>query len=112
MRSDRTIRTLAALACTTLALALGSTGAGAQLAHASASTLALSDNTTAHARAFGAISVNPAGLGMPGSGFSLALVPVQARVGLAPVTRADLVEYEGLVVPTAVVEDWPGAIDA
>lgn len=111
-RTRMRTRILPALALAIAAVAAAPASVRAQLAHASASTLALSDNTTAHARAFGAISVNPAGLGMPGSGFSLALVPVQARVGLAPVTRADLVEYEGVVVPTAVVEDWLGAIDA
>src|SRR5690606_29972745 len=112
MRSDRTIRTLAALACTTLALALGSTGAGAQLAHASASNLALSDNTTATARAFGAISVNPAGLGMPGSGFSLALAPIQGRAGIGPVTLSDLSDFQGIRVPALVAEEWLTAIEA
>ncbi len=80
--------------------------ADAQLANASASTLALSGATTATARGFGAISVNPAGLGMPGSGFSLALLPIQARAGLGPVTLSDLNEYQGVVVPDAVIEEW------
>lgn len=80
--------------------------ADAQLANASTSTLALSGATTATARGFGAISVNPAGLGMPGSGFSLAILPIQTRVGFGPVTLSDLKEYEGVVVPDAVVEEW------
>lgn len=80
--------------------------ADAQLANASASTLALSGATTATARGFGAISVNPAGLGMPGSGFSLALLPIQARAGFGPVTLSDLNEYQGVVVPDAVIEEW------
>ncbi|MCS5661107.1 MAG: hypothetical protein NZ842_11975, partial [Dehalococcoidia bacterium] len=44
----------------------------AQLGDASATTLGLSGNNTATVRGFGAISVNPAGLAMSGSGFSLA----------------------------------------
>jgi hypothetical protein len=80
--------------------------ADAQLANASASNLALSGATTATARGFGAISVNPAGLGMPGSGFSLALLPVQARAGFGPVTLSDLNEYQGVVVPEAVAIEW------
>ena len=31
-----------------------------------------------------AISVNPAGLGMSGPGYSVALVPIQLRTGLIP----------------------------
>ena len=85
---------------------------GAQLANASASTIALSGNNTATVRGFGAISVNPAGLAMPGSGFSLALVPVQVRAGLGPVGLSDLADYEGMVVPVATKESWMTAIEA
>ena len=80
--------------------------AQAQLANASASTLALAGNQTALVRGFGAISVNPAGLGMPGSGFSLAVGPVQARAGLSPITLSDLYEFEGVVLPVATKEAW------
>ena len=82
----------------------------AQLADASASGLAMSGNNTAFVRGFGALSVNPAGLAMPGSGFSLALVPIQVRAGLGPVTLGDLAEYEGLPLPTATKELWLNAI--
>lgn len=85
---------------------------GAQLANASASTIALSGNNTATVTGFGAISVNPAGLAMPGSGFSLALVPVQVRAGLGPVGLSDLADYEGVVVPVATKEAWMTAIEA
>ncbi|MFW6200809.1 MAG: conjugal transfer protein TraF, partial [Gemmatimonadota bacterium] len=78
----------------------------AQLAHASASTLGLAENTTATARGFEAISVNPAGLGMPGSGFSLALAPVRVRTALHPVTLSDVAEYEGVEIPDATKEEW------
>ena len=84
----------------------------AQLANASASTIALSGNNTATVRGFGAISVNPAGLAMPGSGFSLALVPVQVRAGLGPVGLSDLADYEGEFVPVATKEAWMTAIEA
>ena len=84
----------------------------AQLANASASTIALSGNNTATVRGFGAVSVNPAGLAMPGSEFSLALVPVQVRAGLGPVGLSDLAEYEGEFVPVATKEAWMAAIEA
>ena len=85
---------------------------GAQLANASASTIALSGNNTATLSGFGAISVNPAGLGMPGSGFSPALVPVQVRAGLGPVGLSDLADYEGVLVPVSTKEAWMTAIEA
>jgi hypothetical protein len=78
----------------------------AQLTNASASTLALAGNHTASVRGFGAISVNPAGLGMPGSGFSLAVLPVMGRAGLAPITLSDLADFEGTLIPTSTKEAW------
>ena len=62
-------------------LLLAAAPAGAQLVNVSARSLALGGNDTAVARAFGAISVNPAGLAMPGSDFSLAVLPVRAYAG-------------------------------
>ena len=78
----------------------------AQLANASAATLGVGGNATAVARGFGAISVNPAGLGMPGAGFSLALAPVAVRQGLGPVTLSDLTDFEGALVPAATKAEW------
>jgi F plasmid transfer operon, TraF, protein len=86
--------------------------ASAQLANASATTLALSGNTTATARGFAALSVNPAGLGMPGSGFSLALIPLQIRTGIDPITAADLKDVEGKVIPNSVKERWLSQVNA
>lgn len=94
------------LGITLAALALGARPAAAQLAHASATTLGLAGNATATARGLAAISVNPAGLGMPGSGFTLTLVPVQVRPGLDPITMKDLKDFEGITVPTATKNDW------
>lgn len=88
------------------ASALLATRVAAQLPNASTTSLAMAGNNTAHVRGFAAISANPSGLGMPGSGFSLALAPVQLRMGLAPVTLGDLVDYEGRLVPTQVKDEW------
>lgn len=86
--------------------------ASAQLANASTSTLGLSGNNTATVRGFGTISVNPAGLAMPGSGFSLALIPIQIRSGINPIGLKDLKDVEGSLVPTAVKQDWLDRVTA
>lgn len=88
------------------ALLASPTPARAQLAHASASTLGLAGNHTALARGFGAISVNPAGLGMSDSGFGLAIGPARISLGAAPITMGDLADYQGVVVPDAVKAEW------
>lgn len=111
MTNQNTFRVLTAAVLSFAALTSGPKAASGQLAHASASTLALSGAHTASVRGFGAISVNPAGLGMPGSGFSLALLPVQARAGFGPVTLSDLYDYEGRVVPSSVAEEWVTRIE-
>jgi len=85
---------------------LQATPVEAQLANASATALGLSGNNTATVRNFGAISVNPAGLSMPGSGFSLAILPLQIRSGLDPITLSDISDFAGQVIPSATKEDW------
>ena len=102
------ILSILSLAATT---AMASHG-GAQLTNASASTLALAGNQTASVRGFGAISVNPAGLAMPGSGFSLALLPVRGVAGLSPVTLWELAEFQGVLVPASTKEAWLSKIGA
>ena len=57
-------------------------------------------------RGFGAISVNPAGLAMAGSDFSLALVPVRMAAAIAPVTPGDVKPFEGRLVPRDTKESW------
>ena len=94
------------------AILLASIPATAQLLPASARSLALAGNDTAVARAFGAISVNPAGLAMPGSEFSLALLPVRVHAGSGPITLADWKEHEGQVVKHATKTGWMDAVDA
>jgi hypothetical protein len=99
--------TLGRLASAALVLALlAPTRVAAQIADASAVTLGLAGNGVATARGLAALSRNPAGLGMPGPGFSLALLPVQLRAGLHPITLADLAEWEGRELPHAVAEEW------
>jgi len=112
MKRQTVLRGITAAVVTSSALILGASGADAQLAEASASTLALSGAQTATVRGFGAISVNPAGLGMPGSGFTLALVPVQARIGVGPVGLSEFKDYEGMLVPANVKEAWLTSIEA
>jgi hypothetical protein len=85
----------------------------AQLASASATTLGLAGNVTASVRGLGAISANPAGLGMPGSsGFAFALLPLQVRPGLGPVSLWDLAEFEGEVIPRETKEAWLAKIES
>ena len=80
--------------------------AAAQLTNASVSSLGLAGNDTAIVRGFGAISVNPAGLAMPGSEFSLALLPVRAAAAIGPVTLGDVKPFEGELVPEGTKESW------
>ena len=80
--------------------------AAAQLTSASVSSLGLAGNDTAIVRGFGAISVNPAGLAMPGSEFSLALLPVRAAAAVGPVTLGDVKPFEGELVPERTKESW------
>jgi hypothetical protein len=99
------------VAVMTLALTLGAASAphdaSAQLPSASTAQLATANNYTALARGFTAIALNPAGLGMPDNlGFSMALLPVQARVGVNAINVADLSAFEGILVPNETKEEW------
>lgn len=97
----------AALLLAALSASLLPGPAAAQLARASAADFGLGNAVTATARGFSAIAANPAGLGMPGTGhFSLAVLPLQLRQGLAPVGLGDLADFGGRVVPAAVKEGW------
>ena len=79
----------------------------AQLPAASPAVLGMGNNYTALARGFTAIGLNPAGLGMPDNpGFSMALAPVQVRLGVAPLTLTDILEVEGEVVPVDTKIFW------
>ncbi len=112
MRINKIFASAAVVALAAFGALTSPAPAAAQLANASAATLGLSGNNTATVRGFAAISVNPAGLGMPGSGFSLALLPVQLRSGLDPITLADLAVVEGTRVSNAVKEEWLTSVGA
>jgi len=109
---DRKHEVFSALAAAAVVILSCASPAGAQLATASASTLGLGGNATATARGISAISMNPAGLGMPGSGFTLALVPIQVRTGLSPVTLRDIKDFGGTVIPVSAKEDWLSRAEA
>jgi len=99
-------RTLALVAVVALAGLFQAGAATAQLAHASARTLGLGGNATATASRMEAISVNPAGLGMPGSGFSLTVLPMTFRSALGPVSLKDINGVAGQVISSTVKEAW------
>jgi len=104
-RQSQTIHVGLLLSLCMIALQAGS--ASAQLPSASPAVLSTGNNYTALARGFTAIGLNPAGLGMlDNPGFSLALVPVQIRLGVAPLTLTDILDVEGEVVPVATKTDW------
>ncbi len=109
----RTNSFFASVAAVALAIwALTATPLTAQLSNASAVSLGLSGNNTATVRGFSAISVNPAGLAMPGSGFSLAIAPIRVRQGLDPITLSDLADFDGVLIPAATKEAWLNQITA
>ncbi len=84
-----------------------------QLPGASPATLGTANNYMVLARGFAAIGLNPAGLGMPEtSGFTLALLPAGGSQSLDPLTLSDLADYEGVILPASVKEDWLQQISA
>lgn len=102
----RTRHSFILAAAVTLPVLLLADAASAQLANASAAILGTGGNGTATARRLGAISLNPAGLGMPGSGFSLAFLPLTVRQGLGPVGLADLKDVQGQLITPSLKEEW------
>jgi hypothetical protein len=111
MRTNRTVGTVAVVALAALGGLTQAAPAAAQLANASARTLGLAQNSSAVIRGFGAVAVNPAGLAMPGSGFSLALLPMRIRSGLDPITLKDLADVQGTLVSDATKEAWLGRLE-
>jgi hypothetical protein len=80
--------------------------AAAQLANAVPAALGMSDNYTAVARGYAAVSWNPAALGLTGPRASGTIGPLRALGGMGPVTLADLKTWEGEAVPLHVREQW------
>jgi hypothetical protein len=84
-----------------------------QLPGASPATLGTANNYMVLARGFAAVGLNPANLGSPQApGFTLAIFPTTVSQSLDPLTLSDLKDYEGVVVPAAVREDWLQKISA
>lgn len=104
-------RTICSVAVVALASFLEVGAASAQLAPSAANQGAAGIGT-ATARHFGAIAVNPAGLGMPGAGFSLSPFGGTVRQGLGPIGLKDLKDVEGQLVSSTVKEDWLGRVSA
>ncbi len=93
--------------CLTLAAVSFPRAVAGQLPSASTAALGTANNYTALARGFTAIALNPAGLGMPGNpGFSLALLPVQARVGLNAISLSEIDALAGQTIPVATKDAW------
>ena len=106
-----------AVATMILSLTLGAVSfpraAAGQLPSASTATLATANNYTALARGFTAIASNPAGLAMPGNpGFSLALLPVQARVGLNAIRLDEIDALSGQTIPVSTKDTWLQSVTA
>jgi len=99
-------RRLALVAVVAVSGSIHAEATSAQLANASARTLGLGGNATATASRMEAISVNPAGLGMPGAGFSLAVLPVTTRLTLSPISLKDIADVGGEVISKTVKEAW------
>jgi len=99
-----------------LVLAVGAAlpaASAAQIPQASAAAFGLGNNMTASARGFAAVANNPAGLAHPSSpGFSLAVLPLWADVGLDPISVGDFADWEGQLIPDATKTDWLSQIFA
>ena len=95
-----------------VAILLPVTSVSAQLANASASSLGLSGNDTATVRGFGAISVNPAGLAMPGSDFSLTIAPARVSGGIGPITLGEMKAFEGKLLDDTTKRNWMERIES
>jgi hypothetical protein len=90
-----------------LALILPAFPAAGQLPPATSAALGTANNYTALARGFGALSLNPAGLGMPGNpSFSVALLPVQGSQAMDPISLSDLADVGGRLIPSSLKEEW------
>ncbi len=98
-----------------LLLFLATTGrpAAAQLLSADAAHLGTGQSYTALARGFGAVSLNPAGLAMPGSPeASVAVFPLELRRDLDPVSAGDVADFQGRQIPRSTREEWLSAVEA
>lgn len=103
MRSANIASTLGVL----LTVLLWTQPSSGQLPGASPAALGTANNYTTLARGFAAVGLNPAGLGVPEArGMTVAVLPLKVSQSLDPLTFSDFVDYEGVVVPAGVKEDW------
>ncbi|HEX6927163.1 MAG TPA: conjugal transfer protein TraF [Longimicrobiaceae bacterium] len=95
-----------------LALAFAASPLSAQLPNPAAGVLGMGGNQTAGVRGFSALSINPAGLGMPdGPSVSGSVATVRGSAGLGPIGLGDLADYDDSEVPHEVRERWLERID-
>jgi hypothetical protein len=81
--------------------------ARAQLASTSPAYLGTAGNSSALARGFSAMALNPANLGLPDNlRFTMTMVPVQARAGVGPIGFGDVADYEGKMIPRSQKDEW------
>lgn len=100
-------------AAAALVLCAAPAAAHAQLGNPLPQSVGMGGNYVALARGFGAVSWNPAGLGMPDNpGFSIALLPIVGTAGLDPVTPGDFAAWDGQIIPDAVKREWLEMIQA
>lgn len=104
--TNRVRASVALVALATLGGIVHAAPAAAQLPSASAATLGTVGNNTATVRGFAAIGSNPAGLGMPGPGFSLAIAPVLASSGLDPIGLKDVKDVGDNLISNSTKQDW------
>ena len=87
--------------------ASGVSPATPQLAAASVRAATMGGAATSSVRGFGAVAVNPAGLGMSdGPAFSLTLLPVGFVNGMDPIGLSDIGQAQGGVLSDATKNDW------
>lgn len=88
-------------------IGLAASPLGAQLPNPSAEVLGMGGNQTALARGFSALSLNPAGLAMPGGPrASATFAAIRGVAGLGPIGLGDLAEVDGEPVVDDVREGW------
>lgn len=79
----------------------------AQVGNPLPQSVGMAGNYTAIARGFGAVSWNPAGLGMPDNpALSLSFLPWTAVAGLDPITPAHFAEFDGQIIPESAKREW------
>jgi len=96
-----------ALAVSVGVLLTGAAPAAAQLRSNDPGVLGLAGSATATVRGAGSVGVNPAGLGMPGSGgWRVTLPGVRVDQILSPISLSDVNEFAGKPLTAAVKDRW------